>query len=102
MQGAHPSAAERFFIKGLSNFAITEAALKILYISQYFPPEMGAPAARVSELSQRWVQAGHEVTVLTGFPNHPDGIIRPEYRKSFRRMVFHERTTLTSCTRSRN
>ena len=27
---------------------------------------MGAPAARVSELSQRWAQAGHDVTVLTG------------------------------------
>jgi colanic acid biosynthesis glycosyl transferase WcaI len=100
MQGAHPSAAERFSTKGLSNFAITEAALKILYISQYFPPEMGAPAARVSELSQRWVQAGHEVTVLTGFPNHPDGIIRPEYRKSFRRMVFRERVHDVNVVRS--
>jgi glycosyltransferase involved in cell wall biosynthesis len=52
---------------------------------------MGAPAARVSELAQRWTQSGHDVTVLTGFPNHPDGIIRPEYRKSFRRMVSRER-----------
>jgi len=30
------------------------------------------------------------VTVLTGFPNHPDGVIRPEYRKHFRRGVFSE------------
>src|SRR5436190_14502263 len=45
---------------------------------------MGAPAARVSELSRHWVQAGHEVNVLTGFPNHPDGLVRPEYRKHFR------------------
>ena len=52
---------------------------------------MGAPAARVSELSRHWVQAGHEVTVLTGFPNHPDGVLRPEYRKPFRRGVFCER-----------
>ena len=44
---------------------------------------MGAPAARVSELSRHWVHAGHEVTVLTGFPNHPDGIIKPEYRGRF-------------------
>lgn len=51
---------------------------------------MGAPAARVSELSRHWVNAGHEVTVLTGFPNHPDGVIRPEYRKHFRRGVFRE------------
>ncbi len=52
---------------------------------------MGAPAARVSELSSRWAQAGHDVTVLTGFPNHPDGIIRPEYRRHFQRLVFRER-----------
>ena len=51
---------------------------------------MGAPAARVSELSRHWVHAGHEVTVLTGFPNHPDGIIRPEYRGRFRRIIFRE------------
>src|SRR5258708_39728350 len=65
-------------------------AVTIVYISQYFPPEMGAPAARVSELSRHWVRAGHEVTVLTGFPNHPDGVIRPEYRTRFRRMISRE------------
>ncbi|PYV82288.1 MAG: glycosyltransferase WbuB [Acidobacteria bacterium] len=64
--------------------------MKILYISQYFPPEMGAPSARVSELSRHWVQAGHKVTVLTGFPNHPDGVIRPDYRKQFRRGIWRE------------
>src|SRR5438552_114256 len=79
-----------FATRERSNFAITEAALKILYISQYFPPEMGAPAARVSELSHHWMQAGHEVTVLTGFPNHPDGVVRPEYRKPFWRVIFRE------------
>jgi glycosyltransferase involved in cell wall biosynthesis len=60
--------------------------MKILYLSQYFPPEMGAPAARVFELSREWAALGHQVTVLTGFPNHPTGIIPPEYRgESFRR-----------------
>jgi colanic acid biosynthesis glycosyl transferase WcaI len=52
---------------------------------------MGAPAARVSELSRHWVEAGHDVMVLTGFPNHPDGVLRPEYRKAFRRGVCRER-----------
>ena len=64
--------------------------MKILYISQYFPPEMGAPAARVSELARHWVQAGHQVTVLTGFPNHPTGIVPPEYRTKLRRLVHRE------------
>jgi colanic acid biosynthesis glycosyl transferase WcaI len=57
--------------------------MKILYVSQYFPPEMGAPAARVYELSREWVRKGNEVTVLTGFPNHPTGIVPADYKGSF-------------------
>jgi colanic acid biosynthesis glycosyl transferase WcaI len=64
--------------------------MKILYVSQYFQPEMGAPAARVSELSRHWVRAGHDVTVLTGFPNHPTGKLASDYRKPFRRLVMKE------------
>ena len=43
---------------------------------------MGAPAARVDELSRYWAQERHEVTVLTGFPNHPTGCAA-EYRRKF-------------------
>jgi colanic acid biosynthesis glycosyl transferase WcaI len=64
--------------------------VKILYISQYFPPEMGAPAARASELASHWAQAGHEVSVLTGFPNHPTGVVPPEWRPRLRRLTYHE------------
>ena len=64
--------------------------MKILYVSQYFPPEMGAPAARVAELAHYWVEDGHEVTVLTGFPNHPTGVVSAEYRSKFRRLVMRE------------
>ncbi|HVI10007.1 MAG TPA: glycosyltransferase family 4 protein [Candidatus Binatia bacterium] len=65
--------------------------MKILYVSQYFPPEMGAPAARGVELSRHWVNSGHEVTVLTGFPNHPTGCVPPEYRGKLRRLVMREK-----------
>lgn len=65
--------------------------MKILYVSQYFPPEMGAPAARVHELAKHWVQRGHQVTVLTGFPNHPTGIIPAEFRSKWKRLVCRER-----------
>ena len=54
--------------------------MRILYVSQYFPPEMGAPAARVYELAREWVRMGHSVQVLTGFPNHPTGVIPLGYR----------------------
>ena len=64
--------------------------MKILYVSQYFPPEMGAPAGRAAELSRLWAEDGHEVTVLTGFPNHPTGIVPPEYRRKFRHLVAHD------------
>jgi glycosyltransferase involved in cell wall biosynthesis len=64
--------------------------MKILYVSQYFPPEMGAPAARAAELARHWVKGGHEVTVLTGFPNHPTGVVSAEYRSQFRRLVMRE------------
>jgi colanic acid biosynthesis glycosyl transferase WcaI len=60
--------------------------VKILYVSQYFPPEMGAPAARAAELSKHWARMGHEVTILTGFPNHPTGVVPREWRSRFRRL----------------
>jgi glycosyltransferase involved in cell wall biosynthesis len=60
--------------------------VKILYVSQYFPPEMGAPSARVHELSREWVRRGNDVTVLTGFPHHPTGVVPEGYRgELFRR-----------------
>lgn len=58
----------------------TDEPLNIAYVSHYFPPEVNAPAVRVSELARLWHTRGHRVTVLTGFPNHPSGIIPPEYR----------------------
>jgi colanic acid biosynthesis glycosyl transferase WcaI len=65
--------------------------VKILYVSQYFPPEMGAPAARAAELAQHWARSGHEVSVLTGFPNHPTGVVPPDWRARLRRLTCHER-----------
>jgi len=63
--------------------------VKILYVSQYFPPEMGAPAGRVAELASRWAQSGHEVSVLTGFPNHPTGVVPTEWRTRLRHLAYH-------------
>ena len=52
---------------------------------------MGAPAARASELARHWTDGGHEVTILTGFPNHPTGAVHPDYRRKLRRLVTRER-----------
>jgi glycosyltransferase involved in cell wall biosynthesis len=51
---------------------------------------MGAPAARVSELARHLIGLGHQVTVLTAFPNHPNGVVPPEYSAKFRRCVYRE------------
>jgi glycosyltransferase involved in cell wall biosynthesis len=50
---------------------------KILIITEYFPPEIGAGSNRAYELAKHWSSFGAEVTVLTGFPDYPDGK-RPE------------------------
>jgi colanic acid biosynthesis glycosyl transferase WcaI len=54
--------------------------LRILYISQYFPPEVGATQTRAFEMASNLVRRGHRVTVLTEFPNHPLGVIPSQYR----------------------
>jgi colanic acid biosynthesis glycosyl transferase WcaI len=55
--------------------------LHILLFCQYFPPEMGAPAARAYEFARRWVRMGHRVTVVCGIPNHPTGVVYDGYAK---------------------
>jgi colanic acid biosynthesis glycosyl transferase WcaI len=54
--------------------------MRVLYFSQYFPPEVGATQTRASEMSRYLAERGHRVTVVTEVPNHPSGIIPPEYR----------------------
>jgi len=54
--------------------------MKINIICQYYPPEIGAPQARLSEMAREWKTKGHDITILTAFPNHPTGIIPFEYR----------------------
>ena len=54
--------------------------MNILFVTHYFPPEVNAPANRTHEHCRRWVQDGHQVTVITGVPNHPRGRIFEGYQ----------------------
>ncbi|ROT29753.1 glycosyltransferase family 4 protein [Micromonospora sp. HM5-17] len=55
--------------------------MRIGVISYWFPPEPAfIPGCLAEELAAR----GHEVRVLTGFPNHPTGRIYPGYRQRWR------------------
>jgi len=40
---------------------------------------VNAPANRTHEHARQWVADGHEVTVITGVPNHPTGVLFPGY-----------------------
>jgi len=57
--------------------------VKILFVSHYFPPEANAPANRTHEHCRRWAADGHDVTVITGVPNHPRGELFPGYANRF-------------------
>jgi glycosyltransferase involved in cell wall biosynthesis len=54
--------------------------MKILFITDNFPPEVNAPATRTYEHCDQWVQHGTEVTVLTCAPNFPLGKTYKGYR----------------------
>ncbi|MHB1152796.1 MAG: glycosyltransferase family 4 protein [Eubacteriales bacterium] len=55
--------------------------MKILVICQYYYPE----PFRISDICEELVKIGHEVTVITGIPNYPMGIIYPEYKNGQKR-----------------
>lgn len=50
--------------------------MKILVVCQYYYPE----PFRISDICETLVENGHDVTVLTGLPNYPEGRILKEYR----------------------
>lgn len=59
--------------------------MNILIVTQRFWPEN----FRINDIATSLVKAGHQVTVLTGLPNYPDGTIKPEYRFAKHRKEYH-------------
>lgn len=55
--------------------------MRILIVSQYFAPEVTAASLRLGALAEGLAQEGHEVEVLCEVPNHPAGIVEPDYRR---------------------
>ena len=72
-------------LTGSANCRGSRAEVRILIVTHYFPPETGAPQARLSALAATWAADGDQVTVLTGMPNHPTGVLPPQYRRAVRR-----------------
>ena len=55
--------------------------MRLLILTQYYPPEIGAPQNRLHELAIRLQKSGVEVEVLTAMPNYPKMEIHSAYRK---------------------
>ena len=54
--------------------------MRVLILSLVYPPEHAPAGIMVAELAHELAQAGHEVTVLTGFPSHPAGRLFPGWK----------------------
>lgn len=54
--------------------------MKLLFLTDNFPPEFNAPATRTYEHCKEWVKEGVEVTVITCAPNFPEGKIFKGYK----------------------
>jgi len=51
-------------------------------LTHYYPPETGGASARISGLTKWLANYGHDVSVITGYPNYPMGKIYPGYERS--------------------
>ncbi len=71
--------------------------MKITILTQYYPPETGAPQNRLSDLARRMAAAGHEVTVLTAKPNYPTGEVRQEFRGGLWKTRYENGTRIIHC-----
>lgn len=58
--------------------------MNVLVLTQFFPPEPCAASNRTMAVCEGLRSAGHDVRVLTGFPNFPAGVIPPAYRGKVR------------------
>jgi colanic acid biosynthesis glycosyl transferase WcaI len=60
--------------------------MRILFLTENFPPETNAAATRVYERACYWAQWGHDVTIITSAPNFPHGRLFDGYRNRWRQV----------------
>lgn len=58
--------------------------MKILFLTDNFPPESNAPATRTYEHCVEWLKKGAEVTVITCAPNYPEGKVFNGYKNRWK------------------
>lgn len=62
--------------------------MKILFLTDNFPPEVNAPATRTYEHAKEWAKAGHEIIVITCVPNFPKGKVYDGYKNKLYQTEF--------------
>ena len=58
--------------------------MKIVLLTEYYKPEMGASQNRLYEMVKGLKEAGNEISVVTGMPNYPTGRIFDAYKGKFK------------------
>lgn len=80
--------------------------MRVIFLTQYFPPETGAPQNRLYATARALVNNGDQVTVLTAMPNYPEMRIHEGYRgrwhvlEEMDGMVVHRAWLFVSARRS--
>lgn len=67
--------------------------MRILIVTQYFPPE-GSAAFYPASLAQELAERGHDVKVVTGYPNYPAGELFPGYKMKWRSEESYDKTSV--------
>ena len=57
--------------------------MRILFLTENFPPETNAIATRVYERAVYWAKWGNDVTVITCVPNFPEGKVHDGYKNKW-------------------
>lgn len=70
--------------------------MNITLVTQWFPPEQAPIGYMIKELAEALATDGHDVTIITGFPNHPSGLVFGGYKK---RLMLQERLGRVTVTR---
>lgn len=70
--------------------------MNITLVTQWFPPEQAPIGYMIKELADALATEGHDVNIITGFPNHPAGVVFGGYKKKW---VLQERVGSVEVTR---
>lgn len=57
--------------------------MRVLILTQYYPPEIGAPQTRLAAFARELRRRKHEVEVVTAMPHHLTGRVYDGYRRKF-------------------